>query len=251
MLLKKWCPLSRKQTRRLVLLLKDLILILAFLSLIIGIVFLFKGKTFKINKLTCQKEGFSCKKEAIFFEELRGQNIFLANTTKIPQKIKSQVLTIKEVKIKKRLPDEVLIEIIPRNSVAALTKDEKSWFLIDEDGFVFQKIFDKPKDLPVILINDPEVSFFIGGQVENEALIKTLSLLDQLRGNFIPFKQIALLEKETINVFLNEPIVASFSTKKSVALQVDSLQFILRQSKIEGKMPAFIDLRFNKPVIKY
>jgi hypothetical protein len=33
--------------------------------------------------------------------------------------------------------------------------------------------------------------------------------------------------------------------------QVASLQFILNRSKIEGKIPSKIDLRFDKPVLKY
>lgn len=43
-----------------------------------------------------------------------------------------------------------------------------------------------------------------------------------------------------------------FLTKKQdLSRQVASLQYILNRSKIEGKRPSKIDLRFDKPVIKY
>lgn len=38
---------------------------------------------------------------------------------------------------------------------------------------------------------------------------------------------------------------------EDILRQVASLQFILNRSKIEGKIPSKIDLRFDKPVIKY
>lgn len=248
---KKWFFLSRKKARQLVSFIRSLISVLVFIGIVTGLFFVFKGKLFRINKLTCQKEGFPCQKEIIFLEELKGQSIFLANTTEISQKIKNKILTVKEVEIKKRLPDRVLIEIIPRQPFVALTKDEKTYFLIDEDGFVYQKVLTKPKNLALIIIDGFEASFYLGQRMEDEVLVKSLSFIKGLKKSFIVFKQIVLSENGTITLFLNEPIIASFSAKKNILSQVDSLQFILRQSKIEGKIPALIDFRFNKPVVKY
>lgn len=42
-----------------------------------------------------------------------------------------------------------------------------------------------------------------------------------------------------------------FSSKKNLKSQVASLQFIISRSKIEGKIPSKIDLRFEKPVAVY
>lgn len=41
-----------------------------------------------------------------------------------------------------------------------------------------------------------------------------------------------------------------FSKEKSFDFQVTSLQFILWRAKIGGKRPYFVDLRFDKPVVK-
>ena len=38
---------------------------------------------------------------------------------------------------------------------------------------------------------------------------------------------------------------------EEISRQVASLQYILNRSKIEGKIPSIIDLRFDKPVLKY
>lgn len=46
-------------------------------------------------------------------------------------------------------------------------------------------------------------------------------------------------------------MTAIFDLEGEMQKQLDSLQFILRRAKIEGRLPAVIDLRFLQPVLKY
>lgn len=247
---KKLLSISRKTTKRLVPYFKSFGLILLVLVLAVGIVFIFKSKFFSLNVFNCSINSFPCKKESYLFEELRGKNIFLANTTKLAEKIESQILTIEEVRIKKQLPNKIKIEIIPRVGVAVLTTDDKIWFLIDKNGFIFKKTFTKPEGLVIINTFSLETSFYLGQKINDQWLVKTLLLIKSLDKNFVSFKKIVVLSRDNISLFLHEAVIASFSAQKNISQQVDSLQFILRQSKIEGKLPAYIDLRFTKPVIK-
>ena len=50
---------------------------------------------------------------------------------------------------------------------------------------------------------------------------------------------------------LSSRLIVVISKDKDFSSQVASLQFILIRSKIEGKIPTKIDLRFDKPVLKY
>lgn len=50
---------------------------------------------------------------------------------------------------------------------------------------------------------------------------------------------------------LSSLLVVIVGKDKDFSSQVASLQFILNRSKIEGKIPTKIDLRFDKPVLKY
>jgi hypothetical protein len=50
---------------------------------------------------------------------------------------------------------------------------------------------------------------------------------------------------------LSSRLVVVIGKDKDFSSQVASLQFILNRSKIEGKIPTKIDLRFDKPVLKY
>lgn len=56
---------------------------------------------------------------------------------------------------------------------------------------------------------------------------------------------------ESFEVTLSGNLLVLFSREKEYASQVASLQFILSRSKIEGKIPQKIDLRFDKPVLTY
>ena len=56
-------------------------------------------------------------------------------------------------------------------------------------------------------------------------------------------------EKKIIATFSGN-LTVLFSKEKDLNFQVASLQFILWRAKIEGKVPYFVDLRFDKPVVK-
>lgn len=55
----------------------------------------------------------------------------------------------------------------------------------------------------------------------------------------------------TLVVHLKDGVVAVFSPFKKREYQFDSLQFILKQSKINAKPVKRVDLRFDKPVVVY
>lgn len=57
-------------------------------------------------------------------------------------------------------------------------------------------------------------------------------------------------EKEA-RVLLTGDLTALFSLEKDLPSQTLALQFILSRSKIEGRLPKVVDLRFSKPVISY
>jgi len=57
--------------------------------------------------------------------------------------------------------------------------------------------------------------------------------------------------RDSIEVSMAGNLNVIFSKEKDYTDQIASLQFILERSKIEGKVPSKIDLRFSKPVLTY
>jgi len=59
------------------------------------------------------------------------------------------------------------------------------------------------------------------------------------------------IEDESVTATFSSNLTCVFNLKKELTSQLASLQFILWRSKIEGKIPSKIDLRFDNPVIRY
>ncbi len=91
----------------------------------------------------------------------------------------------------------------------------------------------------------------------SSALVKPIpdqDLEGEIKESFLPLN----LELEEIDFSDPRKIIATFSgnltvvfsKEKNLDFQVDTLQFILWRAKIDGKGPSFIDLRFDKPVLR-
>lgn len=89
--------------------------------------------------------------------------------------------------------------------------------------------------------------------------VKELTKKDKLA---IEVKTFALEENFSLSgepQISGQTLIATFSGRTTVVFdleketekQLASLQFILRRAKIEGRLPAVIDLRFLQPVLKY
>lgn len=85
-----------------------------------------------------------------------------------------------------------------------------------------------------------------GIEVEAERRLKELALKEGLTLIDQP-----KVENTTLMATFSGKLTCLLSLEKDISPQFASLQFILWRSKIEGKMPKRIDLRFDKPVIRY
>ena len=70
-----------------------------------------------------------------------------------------------------------------------------------------------------------------------------------LKKNNIPFVNISSFSNEAFIVKLTQGEEVIFSLRKSLDLQISSLQLILSRLTIEGKRFSRLDLRFDKPVV--
>lgn len=102
-------------------------------------------------------------------------------------------------------------------------------------------------DLPQFNLNfqkTEEIVFPIPSPKAAEKLFRELQLSDL---EPLKFKQ----ENEKVEVTLEGGIMCVFTLGKPVSPQVASLQMIINRFKIEGKKPKEVDLRFEKPIVKF
>jgi len=241
--------LKPKKIKRGLFKLKSLFYFLLFLLFCLGFYFFIKSSFFAIRSVDCQQEGFPCQQD-LFLEELRGENIFFADTQTWAKKTKDKFLNIASINIKKQLPAKVFIEVRQRQPLAAFTKEGRAWYLVDADGVLFDFLYDLKPGIVKIYADNYSEEIFLGSRLKDKVLLKSLLFSKELSSNFIQVDKIMCSKFNKITVLLSGNITATFSAEKAVAPQVDSLQFILKQSKIEGKLPDYIDFRYDKPVIK-
>jgi len=129
----------------------------------------------------------------------------------------------------------------------------------------------KPKKkliLPVFLIFFLGAVFFAGwfkktdinfdfNFFQNKGMVNPLPLPSQKEELYSLLKSYDLVpekldfrEKEAEASFSGS-LTAKFSLEKELSSQVVSLHFILSRTKIEGKIPKLVDLRFEKPLVSY
>lgn len=138
------------------------------------------------------------------------------------------MLTFKKRKVEKR---KLILPIIFIFIILA------GWLLVFFKNLHFSFTLPLPFTNPELIKPIPE------GSLEEEMRQDLASLGQELKSLDLSD------EKKTIATFSGD-LTVIFSKEKDFHFQVASLQFILWRAKIEGKSPFFVDLRFDKPVVK-
>lgn len=197
---------------------------------------------------------------------VQNKNLLFLDTKKITKEISQKFACIKDVKISKVLPDRIKVEVITGIPAAVLldlgnveatgsaglediatpsAQQSANSNLVDQDGVVISKISEK-LDLPNIYVDDG--SFPQGKEMESKSLENVLKILNKTRGFGIDIK--------TSEIYGNSLIVFSlpkiiFNLGADINIQIASLQLILEKAKIDRVKLEFIDLRFDKPIVKF
>lgn len=240
------------------------IMILILLGLII-ILFL-KSNFLKIQFIDVSLNNIACAKEQEVSNKsnLLGQNIFLIDQKKISADLKKSYICIKNIKLSKSLPSRVKLEALGRNPIALIfsIKDFDAStsalienmatpsatqageaYLIDEEGVIFAKDTDS-LHLAKIAVFGVDISI---GMEFPEYLKKTLNILEELTRLGIENKKTYIFNNLLITT--SSPKVV-FNFAREIDIQIASLQLIVQKAKIDESRLEFIDLRFDKPLIK-
>ena len=101
------------------------------------------------------------------------QNILTVNLKAMARRIQGNVW-VKDVSIKRDLPDKLVIEVRERKPVALLKKDDEFYY-IERDGVMFQKLGKEEKtDLPIL------TGFYRKGEDSRDRIRKSIDLLEFL-----------------------------------------------------------------------
>lgn len=110
--------------------------------------------------------------------------------------------------------------------------------------------------LLILGIKSPEIVGKIRAIFPGEMVIPVVTLSDQDRFKMLLGEKGIVVSgldwgERQITATVSGNLIVLFLNNDKLVSQVTSLQFILSRSKIEGKSPRRVDLRFDKPVLTY
>lgn len=236
--------------------------------ILISLTFLtiFKLDFFKVKAIDIKKDKVNCASENDLKEKSKvlGKNIFLFDEKNFIDNLKKDFICIKKIVLSKQIPQKIILDIKGREAVAKLVAI-KDWegsasalidntstpsasqiaeaYLVDDEAVIFAK--EDNSYSPKINIFKKDLS--VEGKLEDDYLANTLKILDQLKTLGIN-SEMSMFNNLLITNSLPKII---FKLDGDMKVQIASLQLILEKARIDNKELEFIDLRFDKPIVKF
>lgn len=244
---------------------KYLLILLAFFVILAGL-FLIISNLFSIKKISVDKQKAFCvdDEEIINKSNLVGRNLLFTSLAEV-ENLKKQYSCIKRVDFKKSYPSSVNLVLEGREPFAEIITLEKEatnsaqvlieatasanisdyGFIVDEEGIVF----DKRTDLGLRKIYIPGIKIAVGGDVSTYKIIEIKKIIEEINKFGVNAERIIFLGK--VNLFFDSQPNIFLNLENELSFQLASLQLILNEAKMNENVIEFIDLRFDKPIVKF
>jgi len=202
------------------------------------------------------------------FANLFGQNFFLINSAKVEDNLKKNFFCIKSASISKNFPSKITIQTVSRQPAALLValKEKEATlssliesiatpsaqqvqdsYIVDSEGVVFSKDTNQ-LNIPKIYIYDSKI--VLGKRIESD-LSNSLKILETVKTFGMEVAEGWTVDNIFIVLSSASGPKVIFSLNDKINLQLASLQLILDKAKIDFGELEFIDLRFDKPVVRF
>lgn len=252
---------------------KKFFLLLIGLLILVGVSAGFVNKPWVVKAVEIYINGVGCVSKEDLEPKLtfKSENILTLKTSSVEKEIKNRHLCIKEVKIDKEFPGKVSVHLAGRQKVATVlpfmpTKEStdsatltvfiqdaskadylassSASFLVDVEGVIFAANDGNMDGLKIF-----SQGVELGVRWDRQLMPRILQVLRGLNEFAVSANEV-FLYKDNSFLVKARPLIL-FNIEKKVDEQLASLQLILEKAKIEGENIEIIDLRFDKPVIRY
>lgn len=186
-------------------------------------------------------------------EILIEKNILFLDLSETSKNLSDLNPTIKNLDIKKIFPNKISIyyEI---DKPIALIKANEGYLYLSSKGKVLQRSKDLKKQNKLPQINYYQNFDYLtnatGSTIDFVDIKYSLSVLTKLKKYKNEVLSIDISRPSMIRFNLRDSIVI-FTSEKSIDDQINKLEKIILQFKVEGNNFSLLDLRFDKPVLKY
>lgn len=228
---------------------KIILPLLLVLAISVGFYLIIRSDLFSVSKIvvTTDYDINANPKVTAILRDIKGKNILLINDKNLVGQIKAIDIKIKEVVIKKEIPNKITVQIESRQALAAIPVNGK-YYLIDREGLFFSEQLEVNG---MAIVNLGLQNIHLGSRIDDRRKF-ILLIIDSLKGE----DRVADLyeREEDWEVHLSNGTTVLFlkeKTEEDNRTALDALQTIISRFRIEGKRPNKIDLRFTKPVVSF
>ncbi|MCX6792243.1 MAG: hypothetical protein NT149_04370 [Candidatus Gottesmanbacteria bacterium] len=207
-----------------------------------GVVYWFCTKMFTINNIVVvgnniqvQVDGSRLPKTLLLFPagKLRAQ---LLATNPI----------LADIQFQKKYPHTLVIVPTLRSAVARLALVSRE-VLVDEGAIVLTDTDAASANLPRIVV--PITVVRIGEKISDPRVTAGIAFITGMR-DILPICSVSVEDEQSLRA-KSDKLDILFPQRGSTAAILATLQTLLSGFRIKGTLPTFIDLRFNKPIIKF
>lgn len=218
---------------------------LLFLIFCILFVIFLRSSLFALKNIHCKTQYGPCSKsDEERLTTLLGENFFFYNTQTLTLGLKKAFLN-RSVYVEKIFPDTLSVSIEKRKAIVVVKLPEKNdLYLVDVDGEIIDKV--QESFLPNLTVEDTTLE--VGQRLNQKNL--TAAKIFHLVFKADNIRQ-AKVEDNKLIVQTGDAATVYFPLTRDPQALVGALQLILTRSRIEGKLPKLIDLRYSKPILKY
>ncbi len=222
-----------------------LVKIIFFLGFFISLLFYFND-ILKVKNIVLKE-----KIDIIGLEDLHNKNIFFINQKIVEENFLKKNPFLKAVKIEKKYPSTLVLNI-EKETILAKIKINKGYFYLTKEGKILKKNQQDQGHYPLIIFYKKFYyhSYQTGDKIDFLEIKKTLFFIDEARQLLIFPYSIEILNQDML-VFNMAKNRILFSLKKDLNLQSYQLKEIVKNFKRQGLIFKELDLRFDKPIIRY
>ncbi|MBI3955807.1 FtsQ-type POTRA domain-containing protein, partial [Candidatus Gottesmanbacteria bacterium] len=190
--------------------------------------------------------------------EMSGEGIAVAvDETRLPKNllffpvsdVRDQILKenpfVGSVSLRKKYPGTLVITAVPRKPFVIVGVGRETYAL-DAQGVVLSQ-YPSAADLPVIHLSMPPVH--PGDTVADPIVLTAVRFLRET-ASVLRVWEIAPFESSGLQARA-EGMSIRFAQDADGALLARTLQTVMAGFRIKGKLPTVVDLRFDKPVVKF
>jgi len=197
-----------------------------------GMYFFFTSSLFDIQKLTVENNSHYTEEQVISLAGAKtGENLFEASLSQMKENLLADPY-MKNVKLKRKLPAEVVIIVEERKEDAAVPYGNK-YIIIDNEGMVLRNAEQEPALTLLLGMTIKNMEPGTPLEVEdNSALTDTLKLLEEVKEHELFFKKIDI-SSIMIKAYIYDQLVCE-GKPDDILDNLDSLQEVLYDLYTKG-----------------